>query len=105
MVRFKTSARQSSESGLLLRPSVISGGMAVERAARWATPASLSCISLAEDEICDSGGACAGQHVQGRELAAAAAAAFFCARAQVACGVWRGVAWRGVFRAPKPPWA
>ena len=36
----ETSARQSSEYGLLLRPPFRSAGMAVERAARWATSAS-----------------------------------------------------------------
>ena len=51
----ETSARQSSESGLLLRPSFMNRGMAVERAARWATPASLSSISAALDEQADLG--------------------------------------------------
>ena len=59
-----TSARQSSESGLLLRPSFGSGGMAVDRAARRATPASVGSIHAAGDEIFVSGEACAGQHLE-----------------------------------------
>ena len=45
-----------------------------------------------------------GSELQSFQQLCGAPAAFFCARAQVACGV----AWRvacGVFRAPKPPWA
>ena len=49
----ETSARQSSESGFLLRPSFGSGGMAVERAARRATSASVGSIPAAVDEKAD----------------------------------------------------
>ncbi len=87
--------------------------MAVERAARWATPASSIYAAAAGDEQADLGVAGVRCWVfRAAELGAAAtAAAFFRtqlsgARARVA---WRGVAWRGVWRgvflAPKPPWA
>ena len=51
----ETSARQSSEYGLLLRPSFVCEGMAVERAARWATPASSIYAAAAGDEQADLG--------------------------------------------------
>ena len=102
----ETSARQSSEYGLLLRPSFRSAGMAVERAARWATPASSIYAAAAGDEQADLGVARVGfSELQSLELGATAAAFFRTqlsgARARVA---WRGVAC-GVFLAPKPPWA
>ena len=93
----ETSARQSSESGLLLRPPFRSAGMAVERAARWATPASSIYAAAAGDEQADLGVARVGfselQSLEQQRLPL-----FLCARAG-------GVAWRGVFLAPKPPWA
>ena len=49
----RAAERESSESGLLLRPSFMSGGMAVERAAQWATPAGSSSIPAAVDEKAD----------------------------------------------------
>ena len=101
----ETSARQSSEYGLLLRPSFVCEGMAVERAARWATPASAISIPAAGDEQADLGVARVGfSELQSLEQQQRLPL-FLCARAG---GVWRGV-WRGVacgvFRAPKPPWA
>ena len=87
----ETSARQSSESGLLLRPSFINRGMAVERAARWATSASFSSISAAGDEICDSGEACAGQHLQ-QSLEQQQRLPLFFAPGSAARVAWRGVA-------------
>ena len=91
----------SSEYGLLLllRPSFGTAGMAVERAARWATPASAICAAAAGDEQADLGVARAGfSELQSLELGATAVAFFVRTRR------WRGV-WRGVFLAPKPPWA
>ena len=89
----ETSARQSSESGFLLRPPFISAGMAVERAARWATPASAISIPAAGDEQADLGAASVGFQ-SCRAWSSSNGCRFFCARAQVA---WRGV-WRGVWR-------
>ena len=83
----ETSARQSSEYGLLLRPSFVSAGMAVERAARWATPASAISIPAAGDEQADLGVARAGfSELQSLEQQQRLPL-FLCARAG-------GVAWR-----------
>ena len=84
--------------------------MAVERAARWATPASFIYAAAAGDEQADLGVARVGfSELQSLEQQQRLPLFFRTrpsgARAQVACGVWRGVAWRGVFLAPKPPWA
>ena len=95
----ETSAQQSSESGLLLRPSFMNRGMAVERAARWATSASFSSISAAGDEICDSGEACAGQHLQQSLEQQQRLPLFFAPGSVARARRWRvacGVAWRGV---------
>ena len=100
----ETSARQSSEYGLLLRPSFICGGMAVERAARWATPASTSSIPAAGDEQADLGVARAGfSELQSLEQQQRLPLFFAPSSVERARG-WRGVAC-GVFLAPKPPWA
>ena len=93
----ETSARQSSEYGLLLRPSFICAGMAVERAARWATPASTIYAAAAGDEQADLGVARVGfselQSLEQQRLPL-----FFAPssveRARGWRGVWRGVAWR-----------
>ena len=85
----ETSARQSSEyGGLLLRPSFISAGMAVERAARWATPASFIYAAAAGDEQADLGVARVGfSELQSLEQQQRLPL-FLCARAGgVACGV------------------
>ena len=102
----ETSARQSSEYGLLLRPSFGTAGMAVERAARWATPASFIYAAAAGDEQADLGVARVGfSELQSLEQQQRLPLFFRTqlsgARARVA---WRGVAC-GVFLAPKPPWA
>ena len=105
----ETSARQSSEYGLLLRPSFGTAGMAVERAARWATPASAISIPAAGDEQADLGVARVGfselQSLEQQQRLPLFFAPGSVARARGWRGVaWR-VAWRGVFLAPKPPWA
>ena len=84
--------------------------MAVERAARWATPASTIYAAAAGDEQADLGVARVGfSELQSLEQQQRLPLFFRTqlsgARARVA---WRGVAWRvacGVFLAPKPPWA
>ena len=71
--------------------------MAVERAARWATPASFIYAAAAGDEQADLGVARVGfSELQSLEQQQRLPL-FLCARAG-------GVAW-GVFLAPKPPWA
>ena len=101
----ETSARQSSEYGLLLRPSFGTGGMAVERAARRATPASTISIPAAGDEQADLGVARAGfselqslEQQQRLPLFSFFRTRLSGARARVA---WRGVAC-GVWRVPSP---
>ena len=109
----ETSARQSSEYGLLLRPSFVCEGMAVERAARWATPASSIYAAAAGDEQADLGVAGVGfselQSLEQQQRLPLFFAPSSVERARGWRGVaWRGVAWRvacGVFLAPKPPWA
>ena len=94
-----------------VRPSFINEGMASEVAASRAPSASVSSISAAGDEQADLGVARLGfRAAELQQLCGAPAAFFLCARAGgVWRGVWRGVAcgvaWRGVFLAPKPPWA
>ena len=100
----ETSARQSSEYGLLLRPPFVCAGMAVERAARWATPASAISIPAAGDEQADLGVARVGfSELQSLEQQQRLPL-FFAPGAVARARGWRGV-WRGVFLAPKPPWA
>ena len=98
----ETSARQSSEYGLLLRPSFVCEGMAVERAARWATPASSIYAAAAGDEQADLGVARVGfSELQSLEqqqrlplfFAPGSVARARVAWRRVACGAWR-VAWR-----------
>ena len=87
----ETSARQSSEYGLLLRPPFRSAGMAVERAARWATPASFIYAAAAGDEQADLGVAGVGfSELQSLEQQQRLPL-FLCARAG-------GVAWRVAWR-------
>ena len=65
-------------------------------------PVNTSSIPAAGDEQADLGVARAGfSELQSLEQQQRLPR-FLCARAG---GVWRGVAWRGVFLAPKPPWA
>ena len=94
----ETSARQSSEYGLLLRPSFICAGMAVERAAGWATPASFIYAAAAGDEQADLGVARVG-FSELQSLEQQQRLPLFCARAQVA---WR-VAWRVACFGPLNP--
>ena len=99
----ETSARQSSEYGLLLRPPFISAGMAVERAARWATPASTIYAAAAGDEQADLGVARVGfSELQSLEQQQRLPLFFAPSSVERARG-WRGVAWRGVaWRVPSP---
>jgi hypothetical protein len=92
----ETSARQSSEYGLLLRPSFVCEGMAVERAARWATPASSIYAAAAGDEQADLGVAGVGfSELQSLEQQQRLPLFFAPSSVERARG-WRGVAWRGV---------
>ena len=94
----ETSARQSSEYGLLLRPSFISAGMAVERAARWATPASTIYAAAAGDEQADLGVARVGfSELQSLEQQQRLPLFFAPSSVERARG-WRGVAWRVAWR-------
>ena len=100
----ETSARQSSEYGLLLRLPFGSAGMAVERAARWATPASSIYAAAAGDEQADLGVAGVG-FSELQSLEQQQRLPLFFAPSSVLSGARARVAWRGVFLAPKPPWA
>ena len=98
----ETSARQSSEYGLLLRPSFGTAGMAVERAARWATPASTISIPAAGDEQADLGVARAGfSELQSLEQQQRLPL-FFAPGSVARARGWRGVACGVAWRVPSP---
>ena len=103
----ETSARQSSEYGLLLRPSFVCEGMAPEVAASRAPSASTISISAAGDEQADLGVARVGfselQSLEQQQRLPLFFAPGSVARARGWRGVaWRGVAWRVAWRVPSP---